>query len=154
MARPVKLRRISFVPENRYFMPNGKKECELEEVVLKLEEVEAMRLKDLENLSQEECAERMHVSRQTFQIIIDGARKKVTQALTMGKAINIQGGNYTFNICKYKCVECGKEFDKPFEKSHHICPDCASEKVACLEKKSCCMKPCRKHWCKTLDEMK
>jgi uncharacterized protein len=147
MPRPTKLRKISFVPENTYFVPLGKGKCQLEKVTLKLEELEAIRLKDLENLSQEDCAEKMHISRQTFQLIIEEARKKIAEALTAGKAIDIQGGNYTLNICKYKCNDCGKEFDEAFEKDAHICPSCNSENVLCIGHKNCCMKPCRKGWC-------
>ena len=76
MARPTKFRRVEFFPENNYFVPWGKPKCEIEEIVLKVEELEAMRLKDIEDLNQEECAEKMQVSRQTFQNIIDSARKK------------------------------------------------------------------------------
>ena len=62
MPRPTKFRRVDFFPENNYFVPMGKPKCELEEIVLKVEELEAMRLKDIEELNQEECAERMQVS--------------------------------------------------------------------------------------------
>lgn len=144
MPRPVKLRKIAFMPKNRYFIPVGKPQCHLEEIKLKLEEVEAMRLKDIEKLSQEECAEKMHVSRQTFQNIIDEARRKVAESLTLGKAINIQGGNYTFNICKYECKDCGSEFNEAYEKEIHICPKCGSEEVVCIEKGRFCMKMCRR----------
>lgn len=124
--------------------------CHIEKVTLKLEELEAMRLKDLENLSQEECAERMHISRQTFQLIIDEGRKKVVEALTTGKAIDIQGGNYTYNICKYRCMDCGKEFDEALEQEDRICPSCGSSHILCTVKEKCCMKPCRKRWCNKL----
>ncbi|TCO74817.1 DUF134 domain-containing protein [Marinisporobacter balticus] len=147
MARPMKPRKIAFMPENRYFIPVGKPKCHLEEIQLKLEEVEAMRLKDIEKLSQEECAEKMHVSRQTFQLIIDKARKKVAEALTEGKAINIQGGNYTLNICKYQCKNCDHEFNEAYEKEVHVCPVCNSEEVVCMDKGRCCMKACRRPWC-------
>ena len=150
LPRPTKLRKISFVPEDTYFIPLGKKMCQIEQVTLKLEELEAMRLKDIENLSQEECAERMHISRQTFQLIIDEARKKVVEALTTGKAIDIQGGNYTYNICKYQCEECGKEFDEALEQEKRICPSCGSAHILCTIKEKCCMKPCRKGWCNKL----
>ena len=95
MPRPTKFRRVEFFPENTYFVPWGKRKCEIEEIVLKVEELEAMRLKDIEELNQEECAQRMQVSRQTFQNIIDSARKKVAVALTEGNAIRISGGDYT-----------------------------------------------------------
>ena len=71
----------------------GKKKCELEELELKVEELEAMRLKDIEGLSQEECAQQMEISRQTFQNILDLAREKIAKALVEGKAIRIGGGD-------------------------------------------------------------
>ncbi|MFZ5969311.1 MAG: DUF134 domain-containing protein [Bacillota bacterium] len=148
MPRPVKLRKIAFIPDHTFFVPLGKNKCSLEKVILKYEELEAMRLKDLENLSQEECAEKMHISRQTFQLIIDEARKKVTEALITGKAIDIQGGNYTFNICGYQCQQCGKVFQEALEKEELMCPECGSENIACTDKGKCCVKPCRKRWCK------
>ena len=76
MARPTKYRKVEFFPEGNYFVPLGKKECELEEVELKVEELEAIRLKDIEGLTQEECAKKMEISRQTFQNIIESGRKK------------------------------------------------------------------------------
>ena len=62
---------------------------ELEEVVINEDEMEALRLADLEGLYHEEAAERMEVSRQTFGRIISAARKKTAEALLMGKAIRI-----------------------------------------------------------------
>ena len=54
----------------------GRESLGSEEIILKVEELEAMRLKDIEGLNQEQCAERMNISRQTFQLIIDEARRK------------------------------------------------------------------------------
>lgn len=76
MARPTKYRTVEFFPEGNSFVPLGKKECELEEVELKVEELEAIRLKDIEGLTQEECAKKMEISRQTFQNIIESGQKK------------------------------------------------------------------------------
>lgn len=152
MPRPTKLRIINFMPENRYFVPMGVPKCSLEQISIKLEELEAMRLKDIEGLSQEECAEQMKVSRQTFQLIIDEARKKVAIALTQGKAINLEGGNYTFNICKYKCDSCGNEFDEAYEKEVHTCPKCNSKEVSCIDSEHFCMKTCQKRWCNRFSE--
>ncbi len=144
MPRPVKPRRISFIPEETYFIPVGKHKCQLEEVRIKVEELEAMRLKDIENLSQEECAERKQVSRQTFQLIIDEARKKIVEALTEGKAISIQGGNYTLNVCKFKCRICGQEFNEKYEKGLDFCPKCRADRIDCVDKDSFCVKKCRR----------
>lgn len=94
MPRPPKCRWVEFLPQHTYFKPAGIPLRELEEEVLAVEEVEALRLKDLEGLEQEECAERMQVSRPTFQRILVGARQKLTRALVDGKAIRVEGGNF------------------------------------------------------------
>lgn len=142
MARPKKFRRIEFFPQNTYFIPLGKQRCKVDEVKLRLEELEAMRLKDIEGLNQEECAEKMEVSRQTFQNIIDIARKKVTMALIEGKAINISGGHYTTNLCKIKCLDCENVYDIKFEEDRQKCPKCGSYKVSCVKKNNVCRKLC------------
>ncbi|MBM7854620.1 putative DNA-binding protein (UPF0251 family) [Desulfohalotomaculum tongense] len=94
MPRPPKCRRVEFVPEITYFKPAGVPLLNLEEMALTVEELEAIRLKDLEGLEQEVCAERMQVSRPTFHRILAAARNKVAQALVQGKAIRIEGGNF------------------------------------------------------------
>jgi len=142
MPRPTKFRRVDFFPENNYFIPVGKPKCELEEIVLKVEELEAMRLKDIKELNQEECAVRMQVSRQTFQNIIDSARKKVAMALTEGKAINISGGYYTTNHCKFKCMDCETTYDINYEQDKSSCPSCGSQRVLCSKKAGFCGRWC------------
>ena len=92
MARPVKQRRIACVPAASYFKPAGVPLRDLEEIVLGLDEVEAMRLTDLEKLYQLEAAEQMGVSRQTIGNILQSARRKVADALVNGKALRIAGG--------------------------------------------------------------
>ncbi|MGI6702820.1 MAG: DUF134 domain-containing protein [Clostridia bacterium] len=138
MARPIKCRKVEFFPENTYFIPLGKKKCDVEEITLKLEELEAMRLKDIEGLNQEECAERMHVSRQTFQNVIDSARKKVAIALTQGNAIHISGGHYTSGLCKFKCVNCGKVYSMNYEQDRYTCPSCGANEIVCEKKNRFC----------------
>lgn len=58
MPRPVKSRRVENFPQDDYFIPLGKKKCQVEEFIIKIEELEAMRLKDIEGLNQEECAKK------------------------------------------------------------------------------------------------
>jgi predicted DNA-binding protein (UPF0251 family) len=89
MARPPKCRRIGFSPTVTYFKPRGIGMALLEEVSLELDEVEALRLADLESLYQAEAAGRMGVSRQTFAIIVARARRKVADAIIHGKALKI-----------------------------------------------------------------
>lgn len=144
MPRPMKWRRISFIPKNKYFAPKDIKEKELIEVQLKMEELEAMRLKDLEGLHQSECALLMNISRQTFQLIIDEARRKVTLALTSGKAINITGGYYTYKFCEYTCESCEHEFVSTYESETDKCPICKGIKLTCQDADKFCKKTCRK----------
>ncbi|WP_350343911.1 DUF134 domain-containing protein [Proteinivorax tanatarense] len=134
MPRPVKCRKVEFFPQKTFFKPSGKKGCITEQITLKIEELEAMRLKDIENLNQNQCAEKMGVSRQTFQNIIDSARNKVALALTKGKAININGGHYMTRDCKFKCAKCGKNVDEKYGS----CSYCKSKEVICQRKKNDC----------------
>lgn len=96
MPRPIRCRRIAFLPGTTYFKPAGIPLRFLEEVCLSLEEAEAIRLRDIEDLEQEEAATRMNVSRATYQRVLESARKKVADALLNGKAIRIEGGNFEF----------------------------------------------------------
>lgn len=93
MPRPFKCRKIGWTPLHDYFKPRGIPLSELEEVALRLDEIEAMRLADIEGLYHEEAALKMDVSRQTFDRILAGAHKTVADALISGKAIRIEGGN-------------------------------------------------------------
>lgn len=135
MPRPVKWRKVDFIPKSKYFVPCPKASCGgnegIQEIQLKVEELEAMRLKDIEDLHQEECAERMMVSRQTFQNIIDEARKKVVTALVEGKAISVGGGHYTKNICKFRCLSCGDKKEIKFEERSKTCKCCGSRDLVC-----------------------
>ncbi len=92
MARPKRCRRIGAAPGSSYFKPRGIPLSVLEEVVLSVDEFEAIRLADLEGLYQEPAAEKMSVSRQTFGRILESAHRKVAEALVRGKALKIEGG--------------------------------------------------------------
>jgi predicted DNA-binding protein (UPF0251 family) len=94
VLRPSKCRRVAYIPEVTYFKPAGIPLRALDEVHLSIEEAESIRLKDIEGLEQEQCAERMSISRPTFQRILKLARVKVADALLSGKAIRIEGGNF------------------------------------------------------------
>jgi predicted DNA-binding protein (UPF0251 family) len=94
MVRPRLCRRVRFNPEVTYFKPRGIPLRELEESILTVDEYEAIRLKDLEGLEQEECAKKMNISQPTFHRLVLSARKKISDAIVNGKAIKIQGGNF------------------------------------------------------------
>ncbi|WP_375752825.1 DUF134 domain-containing protein [Vibrio sp. HN007] len=87
MARPKKCRRICGRPAHSCFKPNGVPLNQLEQTELLAEEFEALRLADFQNMSQQEAADQMGVSRQTFGNIINRARFKVAESLVKGNAL-------------------------------------------------------------------
>jgi len=89
MTRPKLCRKVRFNPDATYFKPQGIPMRRLEVVELTIEEAEALRLKNIKDLDQIECAKQMKTSQSTFQRILSSAYKKVSQALIQGKAIKI-----------------------------------------------------------------
>ncbi|MBU5678512.1 MAG: DUF134 domain-containing protein [Candidatus Aenigmarchaeota archaeon] len=94
MPRPRICRRVCFEPNVTYFKPIGIRMINLEEVILTVDEFEAVRLKDLEGLEEEMAAKKMNISQPTFNRLITSARKKIADAIVNGKAIKIEGGNF------------------------------------------------------------
>jgi len=92
MARPRLCRKISFNPNVTYFKPQGVPMCELEIVELTAEELEAYRLRHINDLEQKEAAGKMRTSQSTYQRILYSAYKKTADALINGKAISIIKG--------------------------------------------------------------
>jgi predicted DNA-binding protein (UPF0251 family) len=104
----------------------------LEELVLTYDELEAMRLADLEGLYQEDAAARMQISRQTFGNIVKTARRIVADALVNGKAIRIEGG-----VCSvankeiFICNDCSNSWESSaLNGMPDICPTCKSGNLA------------------------
>jgi uncharacterized protein len=128
VARPRKPRRVCFMPGVTYFKPRGIPMRLLEEVRLSVDELEALRLKDLEGLEQEEAARGMGVSRQTFQRIVEEAHRKVAEALVTGKALEIEGGDYELAPMKLHCRRCGHGWEQFLTGGvHPSCPNCEGE---------------------------
>jgi len=90
MVRPRKTRKVSFFPEV-YFKPSSKF---VNEISLKVDEFEALRLKDTEGLEQIEASRKMGISQPTFHRLLLDARKKVSDAIVNGKAIKVKGGDF------------------------------------------------------------
>jgi len=90
MARPRLCKRIRFNPAISYFKPQGIPMRFLEEIELTTEELEALRLKNLKGLAQNDCAKSMKTSQSTFQRILSSAYKKISKALIEGMAIKIK----------------------------------------------------------------
>lgn len=113
MARPPKVRCVEKIPPVRTFCPCGMRpECRvrqegLERVQLTVDEMEAVRLKDLEGNEQAEFADRMNISRGTFQRILTSAHAKVAKVLTEGLPLEISGGEYCLTKSHNVCLDCG-----------------------------------------------
>jgi predicted DNA-binding protein (UPF0251 family)/DNA-directed RNA polymerase subunit RPC12/RpoP len=130
MPRPVKPRWVEFSPGVAYFKPAGIRMRDLEEVMLGLDEVEALRLKDLIGLEQEQCAERMGIAQSTFQRVLTTARNKVASALIEGRALRVEGGNYLISPLIFTCRECGSEWkNEDRNLSEPACPECGSKDI-------------------------
>lgn len=89
MARPKLCRRVDFNPRITYFKPQGVPFKELDVVDLKIEELEAYRLRYLENMDQQKAAKKMNISTSTYQRVISSAYLKIADGLINAKAIQI-----------------------------------------------------------------
>lgn len=127
MPRPPKCRRVEQLPWVTYFKPSGIPMTELSEIVLSIEELEAIRLRDLSGLEHEECAERMSISRPTFHRVLASARQKVAQALVNGEALKVSGGNYKLAQHNLKCRSCGHHWEGTIHRRRTQCPSCRSK---------------------------
>jgi predicted DNA-binding protein (UPF0251 family) len=101
MPRPPIERAVAGVPRVTLFKPAGVPARELEHLRLAVDELEAIRLVDLEGFSHEQAAGAMGVSRQTVGRVLERGRAKVAEALVGGKAILIGGGQYRVATCLY-----------------------------------------------------
>lgn len=109
MPRPKKWRKVCCLPENRSFGPLpgfGQPVPQVQqEVIMAVDEYEAVRLIDLEGMNQEACAEKMRIARTTVQSIYAEARKKLADSLVNGKRLRIEGGDY--ELCDGHSARCG-----------------------------------------------
>jgi predicted DNA-binding protein (UPF0251 family) len=123
-------RKIKMPPPMEGYKPFGIPMRELEAVQLSFEEFEALRLADYEDLTHEEAAVRMNISRPTFTRLYDRARKDIAKAFVEGKAILMQGGTFASDDFWYRCNSCHETMisDKP----EISCKSCASEDITQL----------------------
>jgi len=131
MPRPPIERSVGGVPRITLFKPAGVPARELEQLQLAVDELEAIRLVDLEGLSHEQAAEAMGVSRQTVGRVLERGRGKVAEALVGGKAILIGGGQYRVEprkLCCFACRERWLAIDEAPDPAS--CPRCGSTDVS------------------------
>jgi uncharacterized protein len=130
VARPPIERAVGGVPRVTLFKPAGVPARELQQLQLAVDELEAIRLVDLEGLSHEQAAAAMGVSRQTVGRVLERGRAKVAEALVGGKAILVGGGQYRVEPRQLCCMACGAVWtatqgDEP----PASCPSCGSADV-------------------------
>lgn len=130
MPNRIRHRRVTRPPKMEGYKPFGIPMRELEAVDLLYEEYEALRLADYENLTQEEAAKKMNISRPTFTRLYDKARKSIAKAFVEGKAIIIRGGTYITDDYWYRCDDCHETMVtiKPAEQ----CRKCDSDSITRL----------------------
>lgn len=119
MSRPCCKKTINNFSKCAVFKPNGIPLNQLEEVILSLDELEALRLSDAEGLYQVAAARAMGISRQTFGRIIASARYKTANAILNRKALRITGGNVRLkneeeDIMKIAVPTVGNQIDQHF----------------------------------------
>lgn len=76
--------------KGKAFKPIGIPFSEIEKIMLYPDELEALKLCDVDRLSQEEAGHTMGISRGTVQRILAGARQKTACALTQCKALVLE----------------------------------------------------------------
>lgn len=131
MPRKKRFRRIQVPPVIKGMSVYGVRGRKSNEVILHLEEYEAIRLLDYQNLTQEEAAVFMDVSRPTLTRIYEEARNKVATAFVEGRDLLFRGGDVYFDKNWYKCNSCQASFSDFSENVTH-CPVCNSDKVISL----------------------
>ncbi|OGM08946.1 hypothetical protein A2159_01180 [Candidatus Woesebacteria bacterium RBG_13_34_9] len=81
---------VRFNPDVVYFKPQGIPLRLLDEVVLEHDELEALKLYEVDKLDQINAAKKMKISQPTFARVLDSAHKKIANAIVSGKAVRIQ----------------------------------------------------------------
>ena len=146
MARPVIKKIVDTLPLYAYFKPQGIPMTNLKIETLSMEEIEALKLKDVENMDQETAAEKMGISRSTFQRIVKSARYKLVKSVIEGRALKVEGGNYipSDKVIKKQCLKGKHHYyvrkedlisqGKDFKSISKIkCPECG-ERIINFEK--------------------
>mgnify|MGYP000324325632 CR=1 FL=1 len=131
MPRRKRNRRIQVPPQIKGISVYGVRGQRGNEIMLRLEEYEAIRLLDYQNLTQEEAAVYMDVSRPTLTRIYDEARKKVATAFVEGRDLKVSGGDVYFDKNWYKCRVCKASFSD-YSEGKVICPVCGAENPMAL----------------------
>ncbi|MDA3850357.1 MAG: DUF134 domain-containing protein [Spirochaetaceae bacterium] len=127
MPRPKRQRMILSPPLYDCFKPQGVPAKNLREILLELDELEALRLADVEGMDHVDAAEKMDISRSTFTRLIDQARGKSAEFLVNGGVLKVLGGPVHFRETRIRCRSCGNRFREELLGAPGNCPRCGSE---------------------------
>jgi len=143
MPRPENNRIVHVPPLFTEFKPLGISNKSLENLIVSLDEFEAIRLVDFIGLCHQEAADEMEISRSTFSRLIERARRKLADFIVQGKAITIGGGSIHFKNNIIKCERCGNMFIVKIDKDVSECPKCHSTHLTNMASKfghgMCCI---------------
>jgi predicted DNA-binding protein (UPF0251 family) len=135
VPRPCKKRIISCTLKTYQFSPVDLSVVQGETVHLTLDELEAVKLADLDGMYQEQAAAAMQISRQTFGNIIMSAHKKIADFLVNSKRLSIDGGKVTVDDCKLFCSTCNADWSIDCHMYQNVvCPVCNNKNVYCRKK--------------------
>lgn len=144
MGRPEKEKRVVEPPLFDFYKPGGVPIIQLEICEMTLDEYEAIRLADYEELEHAEAAVFMNISRPTFTKLITRARKKYSRLLVEGTMLKIAGGVVHFGRNRYKCKDCHKISQSPLDEELAKCSHCGSTELEDLAVRhghgQCCIK--------------
>ncbi|MDD2471951.1 MAG: DUF134 domain-containing protein [Dehalococcoidales bacterium] len=132
MPRPRKNRRLRKHHQVKIFKPVGVRLSSCQTVVLLPEELEALRLVEVEGQYQTQACETMDVARSTFQRILAEARRKVAVALSEDMIIVVSAGDVRGIRVRWKCCNCGESWRVLYRndyKEPEECPYCASHMI-------------------------
>lgn len=137
MPRPQKIRFVTQTPTTTYYKPRGIPLATLQEAILSVDELEALRLADYLDLRQQEVAKRLKVSQPTLNRILRSAHYKIADVLVNGKALRIHGGSYELPDQRwFECFSCHHHWVEPFGTGRpRQCPQCQSLAIHRLAQK-------------------
>jgi len=130
MPRKKLHRMVTREPPVSVYKPAGIPAMELEEILITIDEFEALRLADFEGLSQRNASLAMKISQPTFNRVLSSARHKVASGLVQGHVLRIEGGRYVLadGSGTLECLDCGTTLDMASEDKSK-CPKCGSKNL-------------------------
>lgn len=133
MPRRKRRRTVTKEPPVSVYKPAGIPAKDLDEILITIDEFEAVKLADFEKLSQRDASIIMKVSQPTFNRILSSARSKIAEGLVQGSVLRIEGGRYILadGTGQLECMDCGSSVDMSSD-NKSVCKKCGSTKLRWL----------------------